>query len=196
MAAPTSVVLLDRGNNTTCTVNLHGKSKEFHSVRIPHRFVPTRHFFIHRPTDGRKWEIPSQRPSDILLSRLSSVHSSERIAPIERVFGWLRYKSELCRQKVRASSATASIFTPCPCTGPLSLSLSYSLACFFINSPPFAMKNSGWIRAGFRTGLPRPAPAAPPAAEGGTGWWREGGGGGGGKGRVSGTRSRTSLRAL
>ena len=30
------------------------------------------------------------------------------------------------------------------------------------------MKNSGWIRAGFRTGLPRPAPAA----EGGTGWGR------------------------
>lgn len=25
MAAPTSVVVLDRGNNTTCTINLHGK---------------------------------------------------------------------------------------------------------------------------------------------------------------------------
>lgn len=25
MAAATSVVVLDRGNNTTCTVNLHGK---------------------------------------------------------------------------------------------------------------------------------------------------------------------------
>lgn len=27
MAAATSVVVLDRGNNTTCTVNLHGKLK-------------------------------------------------------------------------------------------------------------------------------------------------------------------------
>lgn len=26
MAAATSVVVLDRGNNTTCTVNLHGKN--------------------------------------------------------------------------------------------------------------------------------------------------------------------------
>lgn len=25
MAAATSVVVLDRGNNTTCTINLHGK---------------------------------------------------------------------------------------------------------------------------------------------------------------------------
>lgn len=25
MAAATSVVMLDRGNNTTCTINLHGK---------------------------------------------------------------------------------------------------------------------------------------------------------------------------
>ena len=28
MAAATSVVVLDRGNNTTCTVNLHGKKEE------------------------------------------------------------------------------------------------------------------------------------------------------------------------
>jgi len=26
MAAATSVVVLDRGNNTTCTINLHGKA--------------------------------------------------------------------------------------------------------------------------------------------------------------------------
>lgn len=34
MAAPaTSVVVLDRGNNTTCTVNLHGKPRHFPSFR-------------------------------------------------------------------------------------------------------------------------------------------------------------------
>lgn len=34
MAAPaTSVVVLDRGNNTTCTVNLHGKPRHFSPFR-------------------------------------------------------------------------------------------------------------------------------------------------------------------
>lgn len=33
MAAATSVVVLDRGNNTTCTVNLHGKN--YLSIHVP-----------------------------------------------------------------------------------------------------------------------------------------------------------------
>lgn len=39
MAAATSVVVLDRGNNTTCTVNLHGKSKKNIFFYYLHKYI-------------------------------------------------------------------------------------------------------------------------------------------------------------
>lgn len=42
-AAPTSVVVMDRGNNTTCTINLHGLSPVSYRIRTSRRFASPSH---------------------------------------------------------------------------------------------------------------------------------------------------------
>lgn len=53
-AAATSVVVLDRGNNTTCTINLHGKhDKSFISINLGH--CPRCQFVWHRSAATCSW---------------------------------------------------------------------------------------------------------------------------------------------
>lgn len=39
-AAPTSVVVLDRGNNTTCTINLHGQFEQIFCLKFLKKIPP------------------------------------------------------------------------------------------------------------------------------------------------------------